>query len=82
MTGMIKTLFEGQEHKITTDGKAFFIYTKISGREWELRDTNCMNSSLYEEALKDLQELFGMKMPEEEKIIRLLQTGFFNVSNL
>lgn len=78
----MKTIFEGQEHKITTDGKAFFIYTKIRGKEWELRDTNAIGTTLYPEALQDLKMLLAANMPEEEKIIKLLQSGFFDISNL
>ena len=79
---MIKVIFEGQEHKITTDGRSFFIYTKIRDKEWELRDTNAIGSTLYAEALQDLKTLLSANMPEEEKVIKLLQNGFFNISNL
>jgi hypothetical protein len=79
---MLKTLFEGKRHKITTDGRTFFLYTKAAQKEWELRDSNTFDSRTYAEALKDVKKLLKMGIPEEEKILKMLQSGFFSISNL
>ena len=79
---MLETLFEGKMHKITTDGRTFFLYSKTVQSRWELRDSNSFDSKMYAEALKDVKKLLKMNIDEEEKILQFLQSGFFSVSNL
>lgn len=81
MAGAIKVLFEGKKHKITTDGKAFFLYAADNGK-WQLRDSNSLSGTLYGEALDGMKSLLSDSMSEEDKIMKLMQNGFFSVSNL
>ncbi len=79
---MLKTLFEGKTHKITTDGRTFFLYTKSVKNKWEMRDSNSFNSAMYAEALRDVKTLLAMNIPEEDKLLKILESGFFSISNL
>ena len=79
---MRETVFAGDLHKITTDGKAFFLYRRSSGDAWELRDTNSVGAGAYKEVLEDLKKILSADMKEEEKILRICESGFFRVSNL
>jgi hypothetical protein len=78
---MRETLFEGKVHKITTDGQVFFLYHRTDD-EWELRDSNSVDRKTYKEVLRDLKKIFSMNMPEEDKILKICESGFFSVSNL
>lgn len=78
---MKETLFEGKGHKITTDGKVFFLYHR-SDDKWELRDKNSVGRDIYKEALKDIKKILSMDMPEEDKILKICESGFFSISNL
>jgi hypothetical protein len=77
----VDVLFKGKTHRITTDGKAFFLYRKADSK-WELRDRNSFSKDIYKEALKDVKALLLKNMPEEEKILKICASGFFSVSNL
>ena len=77
-----EVLFEGKKHKITTDGEAFFLYAKTEEDKWELRDKNSMDSEIYEEALEDIKKILSADMEEEEKILRICESGFFDICNL
>ena len=79
---MSDILFEGRKHKITTDGKTFFFYTKSAESKWKLRDSNSFDSGIYAEALKDMKKLLSMKIPEDEKVLKMLESGFFSISSL
>ncbi len=79
---MRETVFSGDAHKITTDGKAFFLYRKASDEKWELRDRNSVDAGAYKEVLKDIRKILSADMKEDEKIIRICESGFFRVSNL
>jgi len=77
-----QTLFEGRKHKITTDGETFFLYIKSGENKWELRDKNSLEKDMYTEALEDIKRILAMDMDEDEKILKICETGFFNVANL
>jgi hypothetical protein len=79
---MKETLFEGKTHKITTDGRTFFLYVKPANRDWELRDKNSLKGDIYREAFRDLKMIFSLSMPEAEKILKICESGFFSPSNL
>ena len=79
---MTEILFEGEKHKITTDGRTFFLYIKLADRDWELRDKNSLTGGIYREALKDLKMIFSLSIAEEEKVLKICESGFFKISNL
>ena len=73
-------LFSGEKHRITTDGKAFFLYFRSidnEDEEWELLDKNEMEGSIYNEALRSIKIILSMDLPEEEKMLKICETGFF-----
>ncbi len=74
-------LYEGESHKITTDGKIFFLYRK-SDSEWCLRDSKPVDRDAYEDVLGVIRSILSMDMPEEEKILKICESGFFRISNL
>ncbi len=78
----LKTLFDGKEHRITTDGKTFFLYRRSASDTWELCDKNSFDSTMYAEALGDVKRLLAANMPEEDKILKILESGFFSISSL
>lgn len=78
---MRESIFEGERHKISTDGKAFFLYRK-SDDKWELKDSNSVGKESYREALKCMREILSLDVSEEDKILRICESGLFRVSNL
>ena len=77
-----QTLFKGKKHKITTDGETFFLYIKSEEDKWELRDKNSLERDMYKEALEDIKRILAADMEEDEKILKICETGFFDVANL
>jgi hypothetical protein len=78
---MPDVIFAGKSHKITTDGKTFFLYVK-SDSKWELKDSNSFGKGIYKEALNDIKALLKSSLAEEEKILKICESGFFSISNL
>jgi hypothetical protein len=78
---MNEVLFEGDKHKISTDGKVFFLYRR-SDHSWELQEKNSVDRKSYKEVLLDIKKLLCMKMSEEDKIFKICESGFFSLSNL
>jgi hypothetical protein len=81
MRVMEKTIFAGQRIKITTDGKTFFLYSR-SESNWKLTEKNSPGKTMYSEALESMKEIFSADISEEEKILKILNSGFFSISNL
>ncbi len=79
---MRETLFEGKTHKITADGRTFFLYVKPADRDWELRDKNSLKGDIYREAFRGLKMILSISMPEEKKILKICESGFFRIANL
>ena len=79
---MSEVLFQGERHRITTDGKTtFFLYVR-SNNEWKLEDKNSFEEGIFEEALIDIKDMMMIEMTEEDMISKLSETGFFRLSNL
>ena len=76
-----ESIFEGERHKISTDGKAFFLYRR-SEDKWELSDSNSVGKESYREALKGMKEILSLDVPEGDKILKICESGLFRVSNL
>ena len=78
---MRDVIFEGEKHKISTDGKAFFLYHRADDK-WELRDKNSVDKGAYRDVMKSIREILSLDVPEEDKILKICGSGFFSVSNL
>jgi len=80
---MISVIFRGKKHKISTDGKSFFLYVISESKEllgkWCLLSENKVEKSMFEEVLEDIKSIVSMDMPEDEKIFRICESGFFKI---
>lgn len=81
---MFSVLFEGEKHKITTDGRNFFLYLKSIKNQtkevWELLSQNTFEGEMYEEALRDVKKVLSAGIPEDEKILKICESGFFKIA--
>ncbi|MCD6590806.1 MAG: hypothetical protein J7K72_02435 [Candidatus Aenigmarchaeota archaeon] len=73
-----EVIFEGEKHKITTDGEKFYLYTKLADA-WSLISQKSVEKEFFTEVIKSLKELISADVDEEEKIARLSETGFFQI---
>jgi hypothetical protein len=78
---MNEVLFEGDKHKISTDGRVFFLYRR-SDHSWELQEKNSVDRKSYKEVLAGMKKIFCLNMAEEDKILKICESGFFSLSNL
>ena len=81
---MSSILFKGEKHKITTDGRTFFLYLrsiKNSSKDiWNLLSQNTFEGEMYEEALRDMKKILSAGIQEDEKILKICESGFFKIA--
>jgi len=77
---MFSVLFEGKKHKITTDGKTFFLYLKSIKNDtkeaWDPLSQNTFEEEMYKEALRGIEKILSADISEDEKILEICESGF------